>query len=86
MKPCIIDILQPRCPCKSPAMTLNKKQKKQLDLDVAMYIDDMTNPTLTAVNNRPNAAVLLDRGGKVLAFQNWFEPHAMRRALDELRG
>ena len=70
---------------KEDRLAAANKAKKQLDLDVTLVVDDMPNTFLTAANNRPNAAVLLDRGGTILLFQNWFEPHALRRAVDELR-
>ncbi len=61
-----------------------EKARKQLDIDLPIFVDELSDAYLKSVHTRPNAAVVLRRDGSVAFFQNWFEPHALQRAIDEL--
>jgi hypothetical protein len=54
-----------------------------MQIDMPLWVDEMTDAYLRAVNDRPNAAVLIQRDGTILLFQNWFDPHALRRTVLE---
>jgi hypothetical protein len=57
-----------------------------LELRTTVAIDDLDNTTARSFLPQPpppNAAVLIDRKGTILVSQKWFEPFAIRRALDE---
>lgn len=60
-----------------------REARTVLGLEVRVLVDQMSNATATAYGLMPNGAVLVARDGTVLAVQRWFDPHAMRRFLDE---
>ncbi len=60
-----------------------KQARKALQLTVPIAVDSFDDVTSSAYGAATNAAYLIGRDGNVLARQRWFEPYAMRRAIDE---
>lgn len=63
---------------------LAKQARTSLKLTVPILLDSMEDATAKAYGAvATNSAVVIDRDGKVVARQKWFEPYALRRMLDE---
>jgi len=64
-------------------ITAAKQARDRLKLTVPIVLDSMDNKTATDYDGFSNAAVLIGRDGTVLFFQKWFEPYALRGAMDD---
>ncbi|MDH4048427.1 MAG: redoxin domain-containing protein [Gammaproteobacteria bacterium] len=47
-----------------------------------ILVDNMENTAWQSVGERPNAAVLIDKGGRVLAQQKWFDDASIRDMIE----
>ena len=63
-------------------IAMAKQARDKLRLSVPILLDEMDDTTANNYAGLTNAAVLIGRDEKVLAYQKWFEPYAMRREID----
>jgi peroxiredoxin len=63
--------------------TLAGSAKDKLKITVPMLIDSVDNEAAKALGAGANSAFVIDREGKIAARQDWFEPAALRRAIEE---
>jgi hypothetical protein len=56
---------------------------KELKLSVPVAVDDMNDTALAAYGGATNGAVVIGRDGNVAARQRWFEPHTLRRHIEQ---
>jgi Spy/CpxP family protein refolding chaperone len=59
-----------------------RQARDRLELSVPILLDSMDDKTASDYDAFSNAAVLIGRDGTVLFFQKWFEPYALRAAID----
>lgn len=59
-----------------------EKARSALKLTVPILLDTMDDATAKAYGLAPNGAVVIGRGGKVIARQQWFDPYTLRRHID----
>jgi hypothetical protein len=50
---------------------------------VPVALDDMNDTALTAYGGAVNGAVVIGRDGRVAARQRWFDPHTLRRHIEQ---
>jgi hypothetical protein len=48
-----------------------------------VLVDNMENTAWTSIGGRPNSATLIDKGGRVVAEEKWFNSEDIRRMIDE---
>jgi len=59
-----------------------KQARTSLKLNTLMAVDDMDDSAAKAYHAWPNdAAVLIDKDGTVLAYQQWFDAYGMKQAI-----
>jgi thyroxine 5-deiodinase len=56
--------------------------REKLKITVPMLIDSPENDAARVLGAGANSALVIDRNGKIVARQDWFEPTALRRAID----
>jgi hypothetical protein len=56
--------------------------REKLKLTTPILLDTIGNETATAYGAGVNSAYVIGRDGTIVARQQWFEPNALRRALD----
>lgn len=62
--------------------TAAKQCREALKLTLPILIDDIDNAWTSAYGGFPNGAVVINRDGTIAASQQWAEPTALRRAID----
>ncbi|HEY1629029.1 MAG TPA: deiodinase-like protein, partial [Tepidisphaeraceae bacterium] len=77
------DVLIPEHTDMNARMAAAKLARDRLNLTMPIALDTMDNKTAADYDGLSNAAVLIGRDGSVLFFQKWFEPYALRAAIDE---
>jgi hypothetical protein len=58
--------------------------RDKLKLTTPIALDTMANDAAIAYGAGANSAYVIDRDGKIAARQQWFEPMALKRAVDKL--
>jgi hypothetical protein len=64
--------------------TLAQTAKEKLKLATPVTIDSIDNSAAAAFGAGENSAIVIGRDGTIVAKQQWFEPAAVRRAVDKL--
>jgi Spy/CpxP family protein refolding chaperone len=78
------DVLVPEHTDMNARMVAAREARDRLKLTVPILLDSMDNKTAGDYDGFSNAAVLIGRDGTVLFSQKWFEPYALRAAIDEM--
>ena len=63
--------------------TLASAARDKLKITVPILIDSPENEAAKAFGTGANSAYVINRDGKIAVRQEWFEPNALRRAIDE---
>jgi Spy/CpxP family protein refolding chaperone len=57
--------------------------RSSLHLNVPVLVDEMDDPTAAAYGGFPNGAVVINRDGTIAASQQWADPAALQRYIDD---
>ena len=60
---------------------LARQFRRRFRLSTSMLIDAINDRASRAFGSAPNVAILVDRDGRIVLNQGWFEPHQMKRAI-----
>ena len=63
--------------------TLATSAREKLKITVPMLIDSPDNQVAKTLGAGANSAYVIDRDGKIAARQDWFEPAALRHAIED---
>src|SRR5439155_10711882 len=63
--------------------TLAETARQKLKITTPILLDSIDNEAVKAFGATENSAYVLTRDGTIAARQQWFEPTALRRAIDQ---
>jgi hypothetical protein len=78
-----VRIEQHRSDAERLAAARDSRQSLGLD-NLTFTVDDFSNATATTYGLTPNGAVVIDRTGKVVQLQKWFDAFGLKATLDGL--
>jgi hypothetical protein len=77
------DILIRQPQTQEERLTRARELTELLGSSAPILVDNMENTSWTSIGGRPNSATLIDKGGRIIAEQKWFNSEDIRRMIDK---